>query len=166
MNSETTEHAPPDRDVQTLRLAGLRVTSSRLATMAVLRGAPHADVETIADAVRARLGSVSRQTIYDVLRALIQAQILRRVSPEGFAARYELDKHDNHHHLLCERCGALVDVPCAVDYVPCVLPPVSEHLRVDRAEIIYHGTCEACRRAQSLTSGSAASAAAASASTA
>lgn len=141
--SETSVRSTED-DVELLRRVGLRVTSPRLATMDIVRQRDHADVETIVLAVRERLGSVSRQTIYDVLRALAEAGIVRRITPEGRGSRYEIDYHDNHHHLICSRCSALINVPCSVDYVPCMLPPGNDHLLISKAEVIYHGLCADC----------------------
>lgn len=120
------------------------MTSPRLATIDVVRHRDHADVETIVVGVRERLGSVSRQTIYDVLRALTEAGIVRRITPEGRGSRYEIEYNDNHHHLICSRCGTLVNVPCSVDYVPCLLPPGNDHLTISKAEVIYHGLCSSC----------------------
>lgn len=131
-------------DVELLRRAGLRVTSPRLATLDIVRHRDHPDVDTVVTAVRERLGSVSRQTIYDVLHALSEAKILRRVSPRGRGSRYEINLHDNHHHLICRRCGILVDVPCPAGYVPCILPPGNGNLQIEVAEVTYVGLCVTC----------------------
>ncbi|SNU00930.1 Fur family transcriptional regulator, ferric uptake regulator [Ruaniaceae bacterium KH17] len=127
-----------------LRAAGLRVTAPRLTALAVIGEQQHIDVETLASAVRERLGTVSKQAVYDVVHVLTDAGLVRRVSPDGRGARYELERWDNHHHLLCSQCGELIDVPCAVDHVPCLMPPDSTGLTIDTAEVIYHGLCPDC----------------------
>src|SRR4051794_40323077 len=92
-----------------LRGASLRVTRPRLAVLAVVHEHPHVDTETVIDAVRADLGTVSHQAVYDVLRVLTRAGLLRRIQPAGGTARYEARVGDNHHHLVCRSCGAIAD---------------------------------------------------------
>jgi Fe2+ or Zn2+ uptake regulation protein len=106
----------------------------------------HRDAEEVAADVRRRLGRISTQAVYDVLRALTDAGLLRRVEiPGSPAARYERWLHDNHHHLVCRSCGDLVDVPCATGDAPCLIPADAAGYDVDEAEVIYWGFCPACR---------------------
>src|SRR5664279_3415122 len=79
-----------------LRGAGLRVTSPRLAVLAAVHARPHVATDTIIGIVRERVGAVSHQAVYDVLRALIAAGLVRRIEPAGFVARYEARVADNH----------------------------------------------------------------------
>ena len=83
---------------RTLREVGLRVTRPRLAVLSAVDAHPHADTESIIGLVRHDLGVVSHQAVYDVLRALTEAGLLRRFQPMGSVARYELQSGDNHHH--------------------------------------------------------------------
>jgi len=130
--------------VVALRAAGLRVTAPRLATLRALDATPHAAADEVAAAVRRDLGAVSTQAVYDVLRALSQARLVRRIEPAGSAARYETRAGDNHHHLVCRTCGAIEDVDCAVDVVPCLTPSATLGYEVDEAEVVYWGRCPAC----------------------
>ncbi len=103
-----------------LRAASLRVTRPRVAVLSVVHERPHADTDSIIAAVRDALGTVSHQAVYDVLRALTDAGIVRRIQPTGSVARYEARVADNHHHVVCRRCGAIADVDCAVGAAPCL----------------------------------------------
>jgi Fur family ferric uptake transcriptional regulator len=136
------EHAADE-----LRAAGLRVTRPRLAVLAEVASHPHADVETIATGARARLGSLSTQAVYDVVHALSDASLLRRIEPAGSPARYELARGDNHHHLVCRACRDIVDVPCATGQAPCLRASNDAGYLVDEAEVTYWGLCAACRAA-------------------
>lgn len=130
----------------TLRAAGLRVTAPRLATMSVVEERPHSTADVIAAEVRNRLGTVSKQAIYDVLNALTDAGLLRRVAVDGRGAHYELEVGDNHHHIVCTRCGALVDVPCPQGVAPCMEPPVTDHgFEISLAEVVFRGICPNCK---------------------
>ncbi|MBC7303303.1 MAG: transcriptional repressor [Nocardia sp.] len=136
---------------QMLRAASLRVTAPRLAVLTAVHQHPHADTDTILNRVRDTLGAVSQQAVYDVLRALTSAGLLRRIQPMGTVARYETRVGDNHHHLVCRSCGVIVDVECAVGDMPCLTPLDGRGFVVDEAEVIYWGRCPDCTTSPSLS---------------
>lgn len=143
----STEHAHAEQIDHTaaLRGVGLRVTAPRLATLVAVENNPHADADTIARAVRESLGTVSRQAVYDVLHALSDAQLLRRVAVGGRSMQYELHRFDNHHHLVCRECGRLEDVPCATGHAPCLTASEDHGFEIEVADVIYRGICSDCR---------------------
>jgi Fur family ferric uptake transcriptional regulator len=128
-----------------LRGVELRVTQPRLAVLAAVHELPHADTDAILDASRARLGQVSHQAVYDVLRALTAAGLVRRIQPSGSVARYESRVGDNHHHVVCRSCGAIADVDCAVGDIPCLTASEDHGFTIDEAEVVYWGTCPGCK---------------------
>ncbi|GAB2677203.1 Fur family transcriptional regulator [Nocardia goodfellowii] len=132
-----------------LRAAGLRVTAPRLAVLNVVHNRPHADTDSILGLVRESLGAVSHQAVYDVLRALTAAKLLRRIQPMGSVARYETRVGDNHHHVVCRSCGVIADVDCAVGDAPCLTASHNNGFVLDEAEVIYWGICPDCAAAQS-----------------
>jgi Fe2+ or Zn2+ uptake regulation protein len=127
-----------------LRGAGLRVTRPRLAVISALAQHPHAEVERLADAARTEIGTVSTQAVYDVLRALTRAGVVRRIEPAGSPARFELRVGDNHHHVVCRSCGSIADVDCAVGERPCLDASETHGFVIDEAEVTYWGTCPDC----------------------
>ncbi|KFZ81795.1 Fur family transcriptional regulator [Amycolatopsis sp. MJM2582] len=127
-----------------LRGASLRVTRPRVAVLTAVRDHPHADTDSIIGAVRAELGEVSHQAIYDVLRALTAAGLVRRIQPSGSVARYESRVGDNHHHVVCRTCGAIADVDCAVGPAPCLTASNDQGFLIEEAEVIYWGLCPDC----------------------
>ncbi|SDD13378.1 Fur family transcriptional regulator, ferric uptake regulator [Actinokineospora iranica] len=132
-----------------LRGAALRVTRPRVAVLSAVHEHPHADTDSIITAVRAGLGGVSHQAVYDVLRALTSAGLLRRIEPQGSVARYEARVGDNHHHVVCRSCGAIADVDCAVGSTPCLTASHDHGFTIDEAEVVYWGLCPACSTATS-----------------
>jgi Fur family ferric uptake transcriptional regulator len=128
-----------------LRAAGLRVTQPRLTVLAALGEHPHADVETIAAAARQRLGALSTQAVYDILKALSDAGLVRRIEPAGHPARFETRVGDNHHHVVCRDCGATADVDCATGSAPCLDPMSAAGFVIDEAEVTYWGRCPNCQ---------------------
>ncbi|GAB2652443.1 fur family transcriptional regulator FurA3 [Saccharopolyspora gloriosae] len=130
-----------------LRDAGLRVTKPRVAVLRWLAGHPHSTADQAVSAVRPELGGVSTQAVYDVLRACTAAGLLRRIEPAGHPARFEARTADNHHHLVCRRCGRTEDVDCVHGAAPCLTPSDSAGYAVDEAEVVYWGVCPDCRSA-------------------
>ncbi|UGT52907.1 transcriptional repressor [Nocardia asteroides] len=128
-----------------LREAGLRVTAPRLAVLNAVAARPHADAEAITAAARAALGTVSTQAVYDVLNACVRVGILRRIEPAGSPARFETRTGDNHHHLVCRSCGAVVDTDCVVGAAPCLQPADDHGFAIDEAEVVFWGLCPDCR---------------------
>jgi Fur family ferric uptake transcriptional regulator len=127
-----------------LRGVALRVTRPRMAVLAAVYGNPHADTDTLIGVVRATHGDVSHQAVYDVLRALTTAGLVRRIEPAGSVARYESRVGDNHHHVVCRSCGAIADVDCAAGDIPCLTASDDHGYAIDEAEVVYWGLCPTC----------------------
>ena len=127
-----------------LRDVGLRVTRPRLAVLAAVHERPHARTETVLTDVRAELGAVSHQAVYDVLRVLTDSGLVLRIQPSGSVARYEARVGDNHHHVVCRGCGCIADVDCAVGDTPCLTASDDNGFSIDEAEVVYWGRCSSC----------------------
>ena len=139
---------PTETDVaRTLRDASLRVTRPRVAVLSAVHANPHADTDAIVGVVREELGQVSTQAVYDVLAACVDAGLVRRIEPAGHPARFERRVADNHHHVVCRRCGATSDVDCVVGAAPCLAPSDAHGFAVDEAEVVFWGLCPACQEA-------------------
>ncbi|MES9537632.1 MULTISPECIES: Fur family transcriptional regulator [unclassified Actinomadura] len=134
---------------QMLRAAALRATRPRLAVLSAVHAHPHTDTESVIGAVREELPKVSHQAVYDSLRALTAAGLLRRIQPSGSVARYESRIGDNHHHVVCRSCGAIADVDCAVGEAPCLTASDDRGYLIDEAEVVYWGLCPDCSTAES-----------------
>ena len=130
-----------------LRGAALRVTRPRVAVLTAVHAHPHADTDSILGTVRADLGEVSHQAVYDVLKVLTTAGLVRRIQPAGHVARYESRVGDNHHHVVCRSCGVIADADCAVGSAPCLTASDDHGFTIDEAEVIYWGQCSDCSTA-------------------
>ena len=135
---------------QLLRSADLRVTRPRTAVLAAVYEHPHADTDSIATAVRHDLADVSTQAIYDVLRALTSAGLIRQIETAGSVVRYESRVADNHHHVVCRGCGAIADVDCATGDTPCLTASDNHGFVIDEAEVVYWGYCPTCTYARTI----------------
>ena len=128
-----------------LRAASLRVTRQRVAVLTTIHESPHAEVGTIADLVRNKIGAVSTQAVYGVLAAFDGAGMLRKIELAGSPARYEDRRGDNHHHLVCTSCQRIEDIDCAVGEAPCLTPSSTHGFRIDMAEVTFWGLCALCQ---------------------
>ncbi|GAA4749344.1 Fur family transcriptional regulator [Gordonia alkaliphila] len=140
----STTRNTPEALTAAIRGAGLRLTRPRLAVLSAVDAHPHAVTETVLASVRDELSDVSRQAVYDVLRALTDVGLVRRIQPAGHAARYETRIGDNHHHVVCRECGDVRDVDCAVGAAPCLEAAQTHGFAIDEAEVVYWGRCPDC----------------------
>ncbi len=130
---------------QILRRHGVQVTAQRLFIMRAISARPHATADELTDSVRAEIGSISRQAVYDTLGVLVDKNLVRRIQPTGSAARYEDRVGDNHHHLICRDCNTMFDIDCAVGDAPCLEIDDDHGFEIDEAEVVYWGRCSTCR---------------------
>jgi Fur family ferric uptake transcriptional regulator len=146
---------PPESHVDNhalLREHGLQVTAQRLAVLRAVADRPHSTADDIDSLVRAGIGAISRQAVYDALGTLTEKGVLRRIQPAGSPARYENRVGDNHHHLICRSCNRMVDVDCAVGETPCLTAADDSGYEIDEAEVTYWGRCPECLATSSETS--------------
>jgi Fe2+ or Zn2+ uptake regulation protein len=127
-----------------LRRHGIQVTAQRLAVMRAVAAQPHVTADAVAGIVRAEIGAISLQSVYDALGVLVGEGLIRRIQPAGSPARYEDRVGDNHHHLICRICGRVVDVDCAVGSAPCLTASDGRGYEIDEAEVAYWGRCPDC----------------------
>lgn len=135
----------PERTREQLREHGLQVTAQRIAVLRAVTASPHATADTLIEAVRTELGSISRQSVYDALAALEEVDLVRRIQPAGSPARFETRVRDNHHHIICRTCSRVVDVDCAVGVTPCLTAADDAGFVIDEAEVVYWGICPECQ---------------------
>jgi Fur family transcriptional regulator, stress-responsive regulator len=135
-----------------LRQRGIQVTAQRLAVLRAVSSEPHITADAVADAVRAEIGAISLQSVYDALSVLVTEGLIRRIQPAGSPARFEDRVGDNHHHLICRICGRVVDVDCAVGKAPCLTAHDDNGYQIDEAEVAYWGRCPDCQNTSNVRS--------------
>jgi Fe2+ or Zn2+ uptake regulation protein len=130
-----------------LHSRGMRVTSQRLAIARVLRRLDrHARVDEVVSEVTKEFPNVSVPTVYSALELLADLGFARRVTVAPGAVLY--DPHtDDHHHLVCRRCGSITDVALELDTAPALDSARGHGFSPDRAELVVTGLCRDCRSA-------------------
>ncbi len=112
-------------------------------------GPGHPAAEQIHRSVVEKLPNVSLRTVYQVLRELSELGELVMLDLGTGAVRYDHNL-TQHHHLVCDECGAVVDIPAhltEVQYAGVADLGVS----VSTAELVMRGTCSPCHAAGSTT---------------
>jgi Fur family ferric uptake transcriptional regulator len=135
----------PAEPADLLRQRGYRVTGQRLTVLRAVSREPHVTADAVAETVRAEMGSISIQAVYDVLGVLVDVGLVRRIQPAGSPARFEARVSDNHHHVICRSCGRVADVDCAAGFAPCLTAMDDMGYKIDEAEVIYWGLCPECQ---------------------
>lgn len=143
------EAAPDNADV--LRRNDLQVTPQRLAVLQAVSARPHSTADEIDKVVRAAIGAISTQSVYNTVGTLSDKGVIRRIQPAGSPARFEDRVGDNHHHLICRSCGRVDDVDCAVGHAPCLTAADDAGYVIDEAEVLYWGRCPECVAANQTT---------------
>jgi Fe2+ or Zn2+ uptake regulation protein len=129
---------------QHLRDSGMRRTAQRYGILEYLsQTAVHATADEILSALNERFPLVSRATVYNTLRDLTRAGLVRELPWEGKAARYDANLH-RHHHFVCDECGLVEDVPW-FDVPTVATTTVAGEREIRAYEVTLRGLCRECR---------------------
>jgi Fur family peroxide stress response transcriptional regulator len=126
------------------RSRGLALTIQRRTVFEELTGRrDHPTADQVYEAVRCRLPGLSRTTVYRVLETLVDTGFARKVHHPDAVVRFD-PMVGRHHHLVCERCGRLVDLEDS--QVPQVPLPDSKGtgFEVRDYTVSFSGLCSSC----------------------
>lgn len=129
---------------------GLKTTHQRLEIFNELTAArDHPCAETVWRRVRKRVPTISLDTVYRTLAVLREHGLAARVPMDGDTARFDGDTSP-HHHLACECCGRIDDLPIS-EFDPAVLQDsVARWGRVRDAQVVIRGICRHCLESGAL----------------
>jgi len=131
----------PDELTVAFRCRGLKITPQRVAIFRALHdNHRHPTAESVYAAVAAEMPSISLRTVYQTLNDLAEMGEIQSLDLGTGAARFDPNV-DDHHHLVCDRCGAITDTQVDVSHLT---PPDLGGFRVARAQVIFHGRCPRC----------------------
>jgi Fe2+ or Zn2+ uptake regulation protein len=127
------------------RQHGLKVTPQRQGVFRALHGnEQHPTAEAVHELVTSELPTVSLRTVYQTLHDLAAMGELGQIDVGTGSVRFDPNL-DAHHHLVCDGCGRIVDVPG--DFAGMGVPRGHGHgFAVWRTEVNFRGRCPACRR--------------------
>ncbi len=117
----------------------------RQAILHILSQRRHLRVEELFTPLKERYPLISLATVYRNLKALEgRSEVVAFLHPDG-AVRYELPSNEHHQHLVCEVCGAVIEIQFGF------VEELSQHLQ-ERANFNLHphrlsivGRCVSCQ---------------------
>jgi Fe2+ or Zn2+ uptake regulation protein len=126
-----------------LRERGMRVTSQRLLIDRALHDhGGHLTAEQVHELVEPVLPGVTQQTVYSTLGLLTELGVARRVNAPG-PTRFEA-RAEEHHHMVCERCGAVEDLHVRVPVARAVGASRERGFVPASASVTVLGLCADC----------------------
>lgn len=139
----STRWLSPEQIAERLRSRGLRVTGPRLTVyqaLAELGG--HRSADDIAASLNGPGPGLPRTSVYNALKALVDAGLIEAVDAGPGTALYEVGG-TSHHHFICRSCGALLDVP-ETEPLERLLATNLPGALVESAQVVLRGVCPAC----------------------
>jgi Fe2+ or Zn2+ uptake regulation protein len=132
--------------VTLFRQQGYKITPQRRAIFeALIQDHSHPTAEDIYQRVLAVLPDISRTTVYNTLRELVElGELLEVENPSEGGTRYDTNA-DQHHHLLCLRCHRLVDLNRDFDGLD-LAPADAAGYRLIRHQVTFYGYCPQCQQ--------------------
>lgn len=128
------------------RNRGLKLTPQRQCVFALLESnATHPTADSLFDAARESMPTISQKTVYTILHELSELGELKALNVGTGALRFDPNT-GQHNHLVCKSCARVVDVG-GVDAAGIRLSEIDRHgFEVDETEVIFRGLCGECRR--------------------
>lgn len=128
------------------RERGLPLTVQRRDILkTILERDDHPSADQVYESVKKHIPGLSRTTVYRVLDTLVELGAIRRLHHPGSSARFD-GKTDRHHHLVCRRCGCIIDIE--TESLEGLRVPVGERqgFEIEDYSVHFIGLCQKCRR--------------------
>jgi Fur family ferric uptake transcriptional regulator len=132
---------------QQIRQAGLKVTLPRVKILNVLENSDrrHLSAEDVFKVLLAADENIGLATIYRVLTQFEGAGLVSRHHFEGGQAVYELDRGEHHDHLVCVKCGRVVEFLDELIEERQRDIAKREGFRIEDHSLTLYGVCGACQ---------------------
>ncbi len=135
---------------QELKKAGLKVTAPRVKILHILEtslqstGIRHLSAEDVYKKLLEMGDDVGLATVYRVLTQFESAGLVIRHHFEGGHSVFELDDGKHHDHLVCIKCGQVVEfIDSVIEQRQEVIAKEKQFKMTDHALYIY-GVCKTC----------------------
>ena len=139
------EHSWDIADV--LKKQGYRLTPQRLMVVSAIENSEdHISADEVYSQVVTRYPNVNISTVYRTLELLKRLDLVTETDLGGGRVRYHPANKGHHHHLVCQECGAMIDLDESL------LEPLREALLLehnfiaDLRHLAIHGRCVVCRQ--------------------
>jgi Fe2+ or Zn2+ uptake regulation protein len=127
-----------------LRKSGYKATPPRLAVLEAFKNSKQPlSAQEIIDLLPRGADQV---TVYRTLKSFKEKGIIKQIDLRHNHAHYELADIDEHHHIICVRCGRIEDVHhCGVEEIQDKVLRASKHFSEIRTHTLeFYGVCKSC----------------------
>lgn len=130
-----------------LRDADLKATPARLAVLDLLEKTDKPiDVATMIDFLKQQNIDADPATVFRIINLFTQRGLTKQIQLQEGKFRYEHSAKADHHHFICERCGAIEDISdCNIDVLEHHIQQ-KKGLLVTRHSLEFFGVCQQCQR--------------------
>jgi Fur family ferric uptake transcriptional regulator len=130
-----------------LSTAGLRNTSQRAIILDIIRqGEGHLDADEVFRRARSKQPRISLSTVYRTLQKLKQMGLIEELHFDETHHHYEIKPSTEHHHLVCEGCGRIIEFNYPLLRMIAKKVPEAKDFEITGAEVKITGYCSECRR--------------------
>jgi Fe2+ or Zn2+ uptake regulation protein len=133
----------PEQLSEQFRRQGLKVTPQRQRIFRALYESPeHPTAESVYEAVRVDMPTISLRTVYQTLNDLAAMGELRQLALGTGSARFDPNL-EAHHHLVCDSCSQVIDVYADASRVE-VPAADRQGFTITATQVVFRGTCAEC----------------------
>lgn len=126
---------------QKLKIKNINLSYQRLKVLEYLiQNQCHPTVDRIFTDLHKDISTLSKTTVYNTLRVLVEAGLVRVITIEDNETRYDIDV-ENHGHFKCESCGRIYDFHIDIDILS---PKDLKDFKISDKNVYFKGICPGC----------------------
>jgi Fur family transcriptional regulator, ferric uptake regulator len=132
---------------QELLKRGYRLTPQRTMVIDILHNAnQHISAEEIFMELKRKYPYANVSTVYRTLELLNELGLAAVIETKEGIARYHVKEHSYHHHLICNKCGTMAELPMS-ELMPLEKGLVKKYgFKADLRHIAVFGVCSKCQQ--------------------
>jgi len=132
---------------ETLRKKGYRLTPQRLMVLDALHSVDtHISAEEIYAQVKAKYPYANISTVYRTLDLLKELGLVTEINQGDGRVRYHPLEKGDHHHLICSKCGKILDLPQSAIFPLTNMLATDYKFEADIKHLAVFGICKECRK--------------------
>ena len=124
---------------------GYRLTPQRIMILEAIEGASgHISAEEIYQKIKGRYPGLNISTVYRTMELLKETGMVTETDMGDGRVRFHSVGHEHHHHLVCSKCGTVVDLDEAMLAPLTVLLTEKYGFSADLKHLAIFGHCKEC----------------------
>jgi Fur family ferric uptake transcriptional regulator len=130
-----------------LNEVSLRATPARLALLSLLETSDKpVDVQTMIDYLEKNDIKTDPATVFRIVNMFTEKGLTKQIQFQEGKSRYELAANDDHHHLVCTKCGSIQDISdCNIDGLEKDISQ-KKQFKVTNHSLEFFGVCANCQK--------------------